>query len=139
MPVFLHQLSRLMIHLFASLEQVLLRLTQPPHPSMLVSTTADLTRRRDERIAENALLRQPLIVLRRQLKKPTFSSSDRLGLVLLASRAKNWKEALLIFKPDTLLRWHRQGFRLFWRVKSRRRSGRPHLDTETAALIQPMA
>jgi putative transposase len=42
-------------------------------------------------------------------------------------------------KPDTLLRWHRQGFQLFWKFKSRNRAGRPKLDTETVALIQQMA
>ncbi len=60
-------------------------------------------------------------------------------LVLLASRVKNWKDALLIFKPDTLLRWHRQGFRLFWKFKSRNCGGRPKLEAETVALIQQMA
>jgi putative transposase len=71
-------------------------------------------------------------------KSPRFLS-DRLWLVLLASRVKNWVEALLIFKPDTLLRWHRQGFRLFWRFKSRNRGGRPQLEAEVVALIQRMA
>jgi transposase len=46
---------------------------------------------------------------------------------------------LLIFKPDTLLGWHRQGFRLFWKFKSRNRRGRPKLASETVALIQQMA
>jgi hypothetical protein len=55
------------------------------------------------------------------------------------SRVKNWKEALLIFKPYTLFRWHRQGLRLFWKFKSRNRGGRPKLDTEIVALIQRMA
>ncbi|MCL4489840.1 MAG: hypothetical protein M1570_17185 [Chloroflexi bacterium] len=45
----------------------------------------------------------------------------------------------LIFKPDTLLRWHRQGFRLFWKFKSRHRRGRPRLEAETVARIQQMA
>jgi hypothetical protein len=80
-----------------------------------------------------------LIVLHRQVKNPTFSQSDRLWLVLLASRVRHWKEALLIFKPNTLLGWHRQGFRLFWKFKSRNRGGRPKLATETVALIRQMA
>jgi hypothetical protein len=75
--------------------------------------------------AENALLRQQLIILQRHSKKPWFTQTDRLWLVLLASRVRSWKEALLILKPDTLLRWHRQGFRLFWWFKSRNRDGRP--------------
>ena len=58
---------------------------------------------------------------------------------MICRSVKNWKEALLIFKPETLLRWHRQGFRLFWKFKSRHRSGRPRLEAETVALIQQMA
>ncbi len=60
-------------------------------------------------------------------------------LVLLASRVRRWKDILLILKPDTLLRWRRLGFRLFWRFKSRNRGGRPRLSTETINLIQRMA
>ncbi len=106
---------------------------------MVLSTAADLTRSKADLIAENALLRQQLIVLHRQVKKPSFSQSDRLWFVLLASRVKSWRNALLIFKPDTLLRWHRQGFRLVWKLKSSNRGGRPKLDTETVALIQQVA
>ena len=106
---------------------------------MVLSAAVDLTRSKAELIAENALLRQPWIILHRQNKKSACSQSDRLWLVLLARRVKNWKESLLIFKPDTLLRWHRQGFRLFGKFKSRNPGGRPRLDTETIALIQHMA
>jgi hypothetical protein len=56
-----------------------------------------------------------------------------------ASRVRHWKEALLIVKPDTPLCWHRQGFRLFWRFKSRNRGGRSRISLETIALIQQMA
>jgi putative transposase len=80
-----------------------------------------------------------LIVLHRQVDKPRFTPTDRLWLVLLASRVRRWKEALLIIKLDTLLRWHRQGFRLFWRFKSRNRGGRPRVTLEAVALIQQMA
>ncbi len=121
------------------LEQAFLHLTQPSRHSIILSTATDLAHSKVDLIAANALLRQQLIVLHRQVKKPTFSQSDRFWLVLLASRVKNWKDALLILKPDTLLRWHRQGFRLFWKFKSRHHGGRPKLDPETVALIQQMA
>jgi len=88
------------------------------HHSITLSTAADLTRREAELIAENALLRQQLIILHRQVKKPCFTPSDRLWFVLLASHVRNWKQTLLILKLDTLLHWHRQRFRLFWRLKS---------------------
>jgi transposase InsO family protein len=134
-----HGLTQLVIRLGAFLQQAFLHLTQPSRHSIVLSTVTDLTRSKVDLVAENALLRQQLIVLHRQIKKPAFSQFDRLWLVLLASRVKNWKEALLIFKPDTLLDWHRQGFRLFWKFKSHHRGGRPKLSTETVALIQQMA
>lgn len=59
--------------------------------------------------------------------------------MLLASRLSAWKQSLLILKPETLLHWHRQGFKLFWRRKSRARLGRPPLARELVALIQQMA
>ena len=134
-----HLLIQLIVRLVSSLEHAFLHLTQPSRHSIMLSTAAALTRTKSDLIAENALLRQQLIVLHRQVKKPTFSQSDRIWFVLLASRVKNWKDALLIFKPDTLLGWHRQGFRLFWKFKSRKRGGRPTLSIETINLIQQMA
>ena len=90
-------------------------------------------------MAENALLRQQLIVLRRHVKRPTFTKTDRLLLVLLARAVRTWKHALLIVQPATLLRWHRQGFRLFWKYKSRAGSPQPKISEETVALIKEMA
>ena len=132
-------LIRLVQSIFNALEQDFLHLTLPCHHSLVLTTALDLTRPRAELIAENALLRQQLIILHRQIKKPRFTQADRLWLVLLASRVRSWKPTLLILKPDTLLRWHRQGFRLFWKLKSRFRGGRPRVESETIALIQQMA
>jgi putative transposase len=64
---------------------------------------------------------------------------DRQVLMLLASRIQGWKEALVIVKPATLVRWHRQGFKLFWRKKSRSGPGRPPIAAGTIALIEEMA
>jgi hypothetical protein len=102
----------------------------------VLNRAADLTRSKAELIAENALLRQQLIVLQRTVQKPRFTPSDRLWFVLLASRLPHWKEVLLIFRPETLLHWHRKGFRLFWKFKSRSRGGRPRVTPELIALIQ---
>src|SRR2546421_5946874 len=90
-------------------------------------------------MAENALLRQQLIVLRRHVKRPTFTKTDRLLLVLLARAVRTWKHALLIVQPETLLRWHRQGFRVFWKYKSRAGSPQPKISEATVALIKEMA
>ena len=123
----------------STLEPVFLQLTQPSRHSLALAIAADLPRSKSELIAENALLRQQLIVLHRQIKKPRFTPSDRLWRVLLAARVQRWKDTLLLLKPETLLRWHRKGFRLFWTFKSRKRGGRPKLSIETINLIQQMA
>jgi hypothetical protein len=80
---------------------------------------ADLTRSRAALIAENVLLRQQLIVASRGVKRPGFRGYERGLLVLLARVLPRWRDALLLVKPETVLRWHRAGFRLFWRRKSR--------------------
>lgn len=125
--------------LILRLESAFLYLTQPARSSLVLSAATDLTRSRSQLLAENALLRQQLIILTRHSKKPRFTRSDRHWLVLLSSRVAHWKAALLILKPETLLHWHRQGFRLFWQLKSRNRGGRPRLSAEIITLIQQMA
>lgn len=99
----------------------------------------DICRSKQDLIIENALLRQQLIVLRRQVTRPQLTSSDRVLLVLVASRLRTWKSALFIVQPDTLLRWHRAGFRLFWKRKSRTSSREPKLPAATVELIKQIA
>src|SRR4051812_35130738 len=99
----------------------------------------DVCRSKQELIVENALLRQQLIVLRRQVNRPQLSNADRALLVLLASRLRTWKSALFIVQPDTLLRWHHMGLRLFWKRKSRTASRKPRLPAETIKLIRQIA
>lgn len=60
-------------------------------------------------------------------------------LVLLARIVSTWKQALFIVQPETLLRWRRQGFKLFWKHKFRAASLKPRISQETVALIQEMA
>jgi transposase InsO family protein len=90
-------------------------------------------------VAENALLRQQLIVLRRQVTRPELTPCDRMRLVLLARLTRTWQSMLLIVQPQTLLRWHRQGYRLFWRARSATARKRPQIAPETIALIRQMA
>jgi transposase InsO family protein len=99
----------------------------------------DGTRSKADIITENALLRQQLIVLRRQVKRPHVTPTDRLLLVVLARCAPAWRDALLIVQPETLVRWHRAGFRLIWRAKSSGSSHVPRIPGETIALIREMA
>jgi putative transposase len=90
-------------------------------------------------VAENALLRVPLIILRRQVKRPACTKTDRVLLVLLARLVRTWQQALFIVQPDTLLRWHRELFRLVWKRKSKTASHTPKVAPEIIALIRQMA
>src|SRR6476661_982312 len=74
----------------------------PAKSSQIKGTVLDLTRNKAELIAENALLRQQLIVLHRQVKQPHFKPFDRFVMVVLASWFSTGRQALLIVKPDTL-------------------------------------
>ena len=85
-----------------------------PLPAVpLVGTVADLARNKPQLVAENLLLRQQLLVLNRAGKRPRCTRVDRALIVMLASKAQHWREALLIIGPETVLRWHRAGLRLF--------------------------
>jgi len=86
-------------------------------------------------------LRQQLVVLTRGVKHPRCTPVDRVLLVLLASRVRDWQQALHIVQPDTFLRWHRQLFRLVWRRRSRPgpAARRPKVPPETIVLIRETA
>ena len=88
--------------------------TRPPAMTHATGTGTDLLRTRAQLLAENAPLRQQLIVLRRGVKRPDVKRTDRALLVLLAGRVRAWRQALLVVQPATLLRWHRAGFRALW-------------------------
>jgi transposase InsO family protein len=87
---------------------------------------------------ENLALRQQLAVLRRSVKRPRMRRRDRLLWAWLSRIWSEWRSALIIVKPETVIRWHRQGFRLFWHWRSRPRGGRPRLDAEIRSLIRQM-
>jgi hypothetical protein len=74
--------------------------TKPSTPSLVLGTLTDLTRSKSELVAENALLRKPLIVLRRHVKRPACAKTDRILLVLLARMVRTWKQALFIVQED---------------------------------------
>ena len=95
---------------------------------------------RGELAAENLALRQQLAALQRQSKRPRLRTRDRIFWALLSRIWTHWRSALLIVQPDTVVRWHREGFKLFWRWKSRTgKVGRPKIDTEIRKLIRRMA
>ena len=86
--------------------------------------------------AENAALRQQLIVLRRKVRgRVPLTSADRLFFVHLYRWFPSICKVMLIVRPETLVRWHRAGFRRYWRWKSRSLGGRPPIGVELRALI----
>src|SRR3989440_1461393 len=89
---------------------------------------------------EDLALRQQLALLRRRSKRPQFALLDRLLWVWLSNQWARWRDALHVVRPETVIRWHRQGFRAFWTWKSRRgRTGRPPIGSEIAQLVRTMA
>ena len=71
--------------------------------------------------------------------RPQLRATDRIFWVVLSRLWKNWRSALHVVRPETVVRWHRRGFRLYWAWKSRRRWGRPAIGRELRDLIQQMS
>ncbi len=108
--------------------------------SIVGGVLRDVSRTREELVAENTALRQQLIVVARTVKKPKFAGHERGLVVLLARLMPRWREAMLLVKPETVLRWHREGFRLFWRARSRPPvAATPRIAPETVELIRRLA
>ena len=89
--------------------------------------------------AGNAVLRHQLIILRRKVQgRVRLTNNDRWFLIQLYRWFPSILQALSIVQPETLVRWHRAGFRCYWRWKSRSRGGRPQVETDLRALIRQM-
>ena len=95
--------------------------------------------RRANLAMENLALRQQLAILNRKTARPRLRNRDRFFWVWLRKLWPYWRSALLIAQPDTVVKWQRQGFRLFWRWKSRRKDGRPRVDREVRNLIRRLS
>ena len=76
---------------------------------------------RAELAVENLALRQQLAILQLRVNRPRLRQRDRIFWVWLSRAWANWRSVLVIVQPDTVVRWHRQGFKLYWRWKSRSR------------------
>ena len=120
-------------------QQRLKHWAKPATLSLISGVVSDLNRSRSDLVVENALLRQQLIVLHRQVKRPLLTQHDRFCLILLTRFTQFWNQALFIVQPDTLLHWHRDLFRLYWRLKSKRKNNKPNIPPETIDLIRKMA
>jgi hypothetical protein len=88
--------------------------------------------------AENTMLRQQLIVLQRSVPHLKLRQTDRIVLCWLSRLWTGWRSAMLIVQPATVVRWHQQGFKLYWRWKSRKKPGRPRIDARVRNLIRRM-
>ena len=84
---------------------------------------------------ESVALRQQLAVFKRKQPRPRLNRLDRLFWIALRHWYSCWADALILVKPDTVVSWHRAGFRLFWRWKSRP-AGRPKVSPEARLLIR---
>ena len=99
----LSHLKRLVITSVQVLRARFVHWTKPFTSSLPLGTLADLARSKPELVAENALLRVPLIILKRQMKRPACTKTDRILLVLLARAVRAWKQTLVIVQSETLL------------------------------------
>ena len=127
----LHFLS---LFLRLSIDQIIRCWSKPATGLLATGTVADLSRSRIDLLFENAMLCQQLIILNRQVKRPRLTSSERVCLVTLARFSNFWQQAILINQPDTILRWHGDLFRLYWRRKLKNNQYKPHISPDTITL-----
>jgi putative transposase len=104
----------------------------------LIRFLISLFKSRSSLALEVAALQHQIMVLKRSVKRPKISNSDRMLWVVLRRFWPDWRKALVIVQPSTVINWHRQGFRLYWRWKSRPKGGRPQIDPEIRKLIRTM-
>ncbi len=92
-------------------------------------------------VAENLCLRQQLIVLKRRQARPRLRDADRRFWILAYQSFSGWSRSLIVVKPDTVIGWHRKGWKAYWRWRSSRwvGTGRKKIDPELRELIRRMA
>ena len=106
---------------------------------LIANFVHSLFRSQRQLVLENLALRQQVVMLRKSVKKPRPSVADKLFWILFSRYVDGWRKILYSLHPDTVVRWHHEGFRRYWNWKSRRRRvGRPPIDTEIRKLIRQM-
>jgi putative transposase len=103
---------------------------------ILLRTLRSAVRTRRELALENLALRQQLAVWKARQPRPRLTEIDRIFWIVLSSLWKNWRSSLQVVRPETVVRWHRRGFRLYWAWKSRRRWVRPAIGRDLRDLIR---
>lgn len=134
----LHLEQRLKIRCSCSIDSVLAACDAPMSVfSALYQLLRALLKPRLVLVTENLALRQQLLVLHRSSKRPRLRHRDRLFWIALSKLWRDWRSNLVIVKPETVIKWHRQGFQCYWLWKSRSgRVGRPRIDQEVRVLIK---
>ena len=106
---------------------------------LIANFVHSLFRSQRQLVLENLALRQQVVMLRKSVKKPRPSVVDKLFWILFSRYVDGWRKILYSLHPDTVVRWHHEGFRRYWNWKSRRRRvGRPPIDTAIRKLIRQM-
>jgi putative transposase len=106
---------------------------------MLFGTLRSSVRTHRELALENLALRQQLAVWKARQPRPQLRATDRIFWVVLSRLWTSWRSSLQLVRPETVVRWHRLGFRRYWAWKSRRRRGRPMVNTELRDLVRRMS
>jgi len=104
--------------------------------AIVLGTLRSAVRTHHELALENLALRQQLAVWKARQPRPRLTGMDRIFWVLLSRLWTNWRHSLLVVRPQTVIGWHRQGFRRYWTWKSRRRFGRPAISADLRDLIR---
>src|SRR5207247_493297 len=103
---------------------------------ILLGTLRSAVRTHRELALENLALRQQVAVWKARQPRPQLRATDRIFWVVLSRLWKNWRSALQVVRPQTVVQWHRHGFSRYWTWKSRRRRGRPAIERELRDLIR---
>jgi putative transposase len=106
---------------------------------ILLGTLRSTVRTHRELALENLARRQQLAVWKAREPRPRLAALDRIFWVVLSRVWKSWRSCLHMVRPETVIGWHRQGFRCYWTWKSRRRSGQPMISAELRDLIRRMS
>ena len=107
--------------------------------ALLLRCTLAFFRSRNKQAIVELALRQQLAIYAQKRSKPRLTPLDRVFWVALARFWPGWRDPLVIVKPDTVIRWHRMGFRLYWRAISKPGPGRPRISAEVPELIRRLA
>ncbi len=110
-----------------------------PDLASLVTLLQLAVKDRTQLALENIALRHQLAVYKRSVARPNIQDGDRIFWLTVMRMLKEWRQALVFVQPETVIKWHRKGFRHYWRRKSRAKPGRPPISLELIYLIRRLS